>query len=143
MDDKYNQRRFEDVEEAPQHGDEVPAVRNRQQGAQSTNTLDETLYPESGYEEELAQEMTADDFNRPVKSEEQETNMQDNVRTGMGWLAIVLSALSFFMMPILLGAAGIIFGFVSKNRGADTLGNTAIIAGAIAIVLSLFVAPFF
>ncbi|MDC3413371.1 hypothetical protein NC797_10570 [Aquibacillus sp. 3ASR75-11] len=141
MDDKHNYN-IDDVEESPPNGDEVPAIRNRQQGAQSTNTFDDTLDHRSGYEEELGQEMTADDVDRPIKSDEQETKMQSNVHTGMGWLAVILSALSFFVMPVILGAAGIIFGFVSKNRGADTLGNTAIIAGAIAIVLSLFVRPF-
>lgn len=93
---------------------------------------------------EFAQEAAVDSktVREPVKSNEKETDMDNDVHAGMGWLAVVLSIVSFFIMPVLLGAAGIILGFMAKRRGADTLGNTAIIAGAISIVLTLFFAPF-
>lgn len=93
---------------------------------------------------EFAQEAAIDSntVREPVKSGEKESDMTTEVPTGMGWLAVVLSIASFFIMPVILGAAGIIVGFISKRRGADTLGNTAIIAGVISILLTLFFAPF-
>jgi hypothetical protein len=62
--------------------------------------------------------------------------------TVYGWIGIILSVLSFFAMPLILGAAGIILGFISRNRGANTLGNIAIIAGAVSVLFSVFLWPF-
>ncbi|MDL4841528.1 DUF4190 domain-containing protein [Aquibacillus rhizosphaerae] len=148
MDESNRNRENEEVEQAPKFGEEEPDVISaRQQGAQDRPPVveDEELYSlDEAYkrDEEIAQELTANEFNRPIKSAEKETEMKSEVKTGFGWLALVLAALSFFVMPIVLGAAGIIFGFIAKGRGADTLGNTAIIAGAISIVITLFIAPF-
>ncbi|GGJ83199.1 hypothetical protein GCM10007063_02140 [Lentibacillus kapialis] len=89
-------------------------------------------------DEEFASEMTADDIDEPDYSDEDGTE----VNSAFGWIALALSIISYFMMPIILGGAGIIMGFVSRNRGADTLGNTAIIAGAISILITLFVLPY-
>jgi hypothetical protein len=63
--------------------------------------------------------------------------------TGMGTLALVLSILSLFVMPILFGAAGIVLGFVARRRGAEKLGAWAIGIGAISIVIGIFILPFF
>ncbi|WP_067730446.1 hypothetical protein [Oceanobacillus damuensis] len=93
--------------------------------------------PESSRDEEYAAEMTAEDY-------ETRKHEGDNgeVNTMYGWIAIAVSVISFFMWPIVLGAAGIILGFVSRGRGADTLGNIAIAAGAISILITLFILPF-
>ncbi|WP_010531009.1 hypothetical protein [Lentibacillus jeotgali] len=93
---------------------------------------------QSRRDEEYASEMTADDIDEPADSDEDGTE----VNSAFGWIALALSIISYFMMPIILGGAGIILGFISRNRGADTLGNTAIIAGAISILITLFVLPF-
>lgn len=63
--------------------------------------------------------------------------------TGMGFLAIALSVLSLFVMPILFGAAGIVLGFVARARGANTLGAWAIGIGVVSIVIGIFILPFF
>ncbi|WP_188453642.1 DUF4190 domain-containing protein [Virgibacillus oceani] len=90
-------------------------------------------------DEETAAEMTADDFDRPVTMEDDDT---DSHASTWGWVALALSIVSFFIWPIVLGGAGIIVGFVAKSRDADTLGNTAIIAGAVSIIITLFILPF-
>ncbi|RYG74713.1 hypothetical protein EU245_00595 [Lentibacillus lipolyticus] len=90
---------------------------------------------QSKSDEEFAAEMTADDI---VDTDEDETEGT----SAFGWIATALSVVSFFMMPIILGGAGIILGFISRNRGAETLGNTAIIAGAISVLIRLFILPF-
>lgn len=135
MDESYRNRN-EDFNETTTH-DEGERRALYQQGAQPSTEIEEDLYPDSrsNRDTEIAQELTMDE---PMKSEEHGTEMKSDVETGFGWLAVVLAALSFFVMPLILGAAGIIFGFISKNRGADTLGNIAIFAGAVAVVLSLF-----
>ena len=90
-------------------------------------------------DEEVAEEITADDYDGPLNVED---DNDTDVNSVYGWIGIALSVVSFFMMPVILGAAGIILGFISRSRGADALGNTAIVAGAISILISLFVIPF-
>lgn len=63
--------------------------------------------------------------------------------SGIGFLAIALSIISLFVMPILFGAAGIITGFIARARGANTLGAWGIGIGIVSIVIGIFIIPFF
>jgi len=117
--DKHKDRSKDSTQEPPKRGD-----RNR-------NDFD------SIRNEEFAAELTSDDYKELNDSEE----VNEGPTTVYGWIAIALSAISFFVMPIILGAAGIILGFVSRSRGANTLGNIAIAAGAISILFSVFLIP--
>lgn len=63
--------------------------------------------------------------------------------TGIGFLAIALSIISLFVMPILFGAAGIIVGFIARSRGARGLGAWAIGIGVVSIIIGIFITPFF
>ena len=88
--------------------------------------------------EEFSAELMAEDYE---ELEREDTHNEQPV-TMYGWRGVILSVLSFFAMPLILGAAGIILGFVSRSRGANTLGNIAIIAGAASILFSVFLWPF-
>ncbi|RDW21787.1 nucleoside recognition domain-containing protein [Oceanobacillus chungangensis] len=92
---------------------------------------------DSARNEEFASEITADDY-RADRNDD-----TGDVISSYGWIGIALSVISFFMWPFVLGAAGIILGFVSRSKGADTLGNIAIAAGVISIIMTLFFRPFF
>lgn len=85
-------------------------------------------------DEEIAQELTPEDI------EENDGSAIESNNT-IGWIAIALSVISLFIMPVILGATGIIVGFVSRNRGSEWLGNTAIAVGIISILFSLFIRP--
>lgn len=98
---------------------------------------DEPVYGET-YEEEFAAETAAVPIHKTMKPKEQETTMQKDVKAGMGWIGLSVAILSFFFAPLILGAAGIILGIISKRRGADTLGNMAIIISVISIAFSIF-----
>lgn len=135
MDDSNKRSTYDEVEKGPHYGDD-----NKQEEKQGLVYHDEP-YRAQDYEEEYAQELAMSP-NETIKSEEQETEMQTEVKTGMGWLALILAGLSLFFAPILLGGAGIILGFISRRRGAETLGNTAIFIGVASILLSLFFSPF-
>ncbi|AXI09471.1 hypothetical protein CV093_11915 [Oceanobacillus sp. 143] len=93
---------------------------------------------DSARNEEFASEFTADDYARADSRGD-----SGDVISSYGWIGIALSVISFFMWPFVLGAAGIILGFVSRSKGADTLGNIAIAAGVISIIMTLFFRPFF
>ncbi|MBM7597948.1 hypothetical protein JOC34_000305 [Virgibacillus halotolerans] len=95
--------------------------------------------PDSSRNEEFATEITADDYDSRVDRDHDD---HSDVNSTYGWIGLALSVVSFFMMPVILGAAGIILGFVSRARGADTLGNIAIAAGVISILVRFLVIPF-
>ncbi|ASS91930.1 MULTISPECIES: hypothetical protein [Aeribacillus] len=61
----------------------------------------------------------------------------------LGWLALALSIISLFVLPVLLGASGIIIGFIARRRGAENLGAWAIGIGIVSLLLGIFVLPFF
>lgn len=100
------------------------------------------------YEEETAIEY-ANGMNNATfydKESRETANMNpDDVTAGrgVGTFAIVLSILSLFFLPILLGAAGIVIGFISRRAGSTGLGNWAIGIGAISILMTVFFSPFF
>ncbi|WP_232732139.1 DUF308 domain-containing protein [Bacillus sp. mrc49] len=60
----------------------------------------------------------------------------------IGVVALIISILSLFMMPFLLGIAGIIVGIVARSRGSN-LGTWAIGIGALSIIVGIFILPFF
>jgi len=86
---------------------------------------------------ELSREFLAEDDSRS------DDYSDDFMMQSLGWLAIVLSVLAFFTMPILFAAAGIILGFVTRNRGFVWIGNTAIVLSIIALIIQLLIFPFF
>jgi hypothetical protein len=98
------------------------------------------------YREESAAEIAA-----PVlgdvrsKGNQQQNGGNANQATGsiMGFSALALSILSLFVLPVLLGASGIVLGFIARARGAKGLGNWAIGIGALSLVIGMFVLPFF
>ncbi len=101
----------------------------------------------SDYTEETAAEV-APPFT-PVRDTEErdinrdtDTNDRGMAGTGLGWLALALSIISLFVMPVLMGAAGIIIGFVARRRGATGLGAWAIGIGVVSIIVGIFILPF-
>ncbi|WP_243355057.1 hypothetical protein [Bacillus litorisediminis] len=96
------------------------------------------------YLEEASAEVAAP-FAAP-RRDEKEREINRNEETGgrgIGYFGIALSILALFVLPVLFGAAGIVLGFIARRRGAEGIGATAIGIGAAAIIISLFLAPFF
>ncbi|WP_100406790.1 DUF4190 domain-containing protein [Bacillus solitudinis] len=107
---------------------------------------------EAAFQEETAAEYAsvnglnaARPFDTQVEERETSAMNEDNVTAGrgIGTFSLVLSILSLFFLPVLLGAAGIVVGFVSRRYGATALGNWAIGIGAISILMTVFFSPFF
>ncbi|TSB46732.1 DUF308 domain-containing protein [Alkalicoccobacillus porphyridii] len=103
----------------------------------------------SGASADSFNEETANEFPAPQRMDYQETDDQeeasiDGLMKGkaMGIFALILSILSLFILPILLGAAGIVIGIVSRKGDAKTLGSWAIGIGAVSIIASLFFRSF-
>ncbi|MGX4669607.1 hypothetical protein JNUCC74_10400 [Cerasibacillus sp. JNUCC 74] len=122
--DQNPNKGMKDVEEAPNYEE------------QRKNQDFIGVEPDSSRDEEFAAEMTADDYEPEVTDDEVDAN------STFGWIGIALSIISFFVWPVIFGVAGIVLGFMSRSRGADALGNIAIAAGAISILIALFILPF-
>ncbi|MDQ0883146.1 DUF4190 domain-containing protein [Peribacillus sp. V2I11] len=60
----------------------------------------------------------------------------------IGVIALIISIISLFMMPFILGIVGIIVGIVARSRGSN-LGTWAIVIGAVSIIVGIFILPFF
>ncbi|TGA99600.1 hypothetical protein E4665_04560 [Sporolactobacillus shoreae] len=100
--------------------------------------------------EEYAKELAADQYDpeaggdrsdnhRPSRSGDRD--LIEGGR-GMGWLSLVLSIAALFFLPVILGIAGIIIGYIAFRQGARTLGGWAIGIGAVAVLIQLM-APLF
>ncbi|KUP05998.1 hypothetical protein Q73_09490 [Bacillus coahuilensis m2-6] len=94
------------------------------------------------YNEEVAGEIAVPTLNQ---AEFMKDSVDDEASSGsvFGYAGLALSILSLFILPVILGASGIIIGFVARRRGATTLGSWAVGIGAVSIIVGLFVLPFF
>ncbi|WP_409270672.1 DUF308 domain-containing protein [Neobacillus sp. SCS-31] len=100
----------------------------------------------AGNREETAAEIAAPVPIRQNRKEERagQRGMDQETAGGMlGFAALALSILSLFLMPVILGAAGIIVGFLAMRRGATKSGGWAIGIGAISLIIGIFITPFF
>lgn len=117
---------------------------------ENPNGVTSADYPNGDHREETAAEFAPQGSfvgARPNEVDrEREVNIEDGEVAegrGVGAFAIVLSIISLFFLPVILGAAGIIVGFIARRNGATGLGNWAIGIGAVSIILTLFFSPFF
>jgi hypothetical protein len=110
--------------------------------------IDDNHDDDHDYLEEAAAETAPIDngFGRTdddVRIDADDRGEQADNGTGYGILALILSILGFFFLPVVMGAAGIIIGFIARAKGANAWGGWAIGIGIAAIVISLFARPFF
>lgn len=96
------------------------------------------VFPDGIRDEEIASEITPENIG---EKKNRGVAMQEN--NALGWVALALSIISFFIMPIILGVAAIITGFVARSRDIEWLGNIAIAIGTISVLARLFIYPFF
>lgn len=111
-------------------------------GGIENNLIDEPVFiPDQKRDEEIAAEMTSLD-EETIINKKYDNDYDDQLSNIPGWIALGLAVLSFFMMPIIIGGAAIIVGFVARNRGALWLGNISIAIGVVSIIVRLFLIPF-
>ncbi|SFE29584.1 DUF4190 domain-containing protein [Alteribacillus iranensis] len=92
---------------------------------------------------EIATPGVGERHTRDEERNEIETDTGDeSMGRGIGIAAIVLSICSLFFLPIITGAAGIILGILAIRRETRGMGYSAIVIGAISIMMTLFFNPF-
>jgi|SRR5690625_2053584 len=95
-------------------------------------TIDEV--PEQTYLEE-----TSAEFTHPIRGDAEESRTNH----AYGWIALALSVISLFFIPVLFAIAGIILGVIARNRQSQWLGYSAIVISVISLIVHLFIMPFF
>jgi hypothetical protein len=90
--------------------------------------------------QELARPVVAGTGVDQDRREEKVKDDRENAGHGLGTVSIILSVLAFFLVPFLLGSAGIILGVISARRGS-ALGWWGAGIGAVAVILTAFIAP--
>ncbi|MCC9023527.1 DUF308 domain-containing protein [Bacillus nakamurai] len=90
---------------------------------------------------EIAEPYRASDRISDRDDDRDDTNVNEG--RGIGYAALALSIISLFVLPVLLGACGIIVGYIARRRGAGALGGWAMGIGIVSLVLGIFITPFF
>lgn len=135
---------------SPKSADSVPNNTHEIDGTFQVTDTEADNAPLNGvkndYREETAAEIAAPRVNRVNDNINETYDRTEDASTGgtiVGGISLILSILSLFTMPFLFGILGIIGGFISRSRGAKSLGSWAIGIGVISIVVAIFIAPFF
>lgn len=105
---------------------------------------DDSLYDKrkNYHNEELAKELAADQYD-PEAPGHRGTGTGDGRRrtvengNGAGWLALACAVVALFFLPVVLGIAAIIIGYIAFRQGARTLGGWAIGIGCVAVLIQL------
>ena len=92
-------------------------------------------------------EETAAEISEPYRASDRAADRDDNrdgvsEGRGIGYAALAISIISLFVLPVLLGACGIIVGYIARRRGAGALGGWAMGIGIVSLVLGIFITPF-
>jgi len=66
---------------------------------------------------------------------------QEEAGFGIGVLALALSLLSLFFAPYLLGAGGVLLGYIAYRQGSKSFGAWAMGLGLVSIVVAFFLGP--
>src|SRR5690606_26715978 len=84
-------------------------------------------------------EETASEFTEPVRNVERE----DDVQHAYGWIALALSIISFFFLPVLFAIACVILGIVARNRPSLLLVYSDLVVVIISLIIQLFILSYF
>ncbi|ALC92722.1 hypothetical protein AM500_09125 [Bacillus sp. FJAT-18017] len=111
-----------------------------------TGTGSTTVSSGQNVREETASELAAPVPVRQKRNENrgQQNNAGENAGSSMlGYTALGLAILSLFILPVLLGAVGIVLGFLAMRKGQSKIGGWAIGIGAVSLIIGMFITPFF
>lgn len=97
--------------------------------------------PDHTWDEEFSADMTYDSTHHDQHEDKDTKGRNEQSYQITGWIAVILSIASFFIMPIIMAAAGVILGVISRTKRARTLGNTAIVISIISFAYFLFIRP--
>lgn len=100
---------------------------------------EDSLYDKQNayHNEEYARELAADQYDPEADRSRGDHRRVVEGGKGTGWLALICSVIALFFLPIVLGIAGIIIGYIALRQGARSLGGWAIGIGCLAVLIQL------
>jgi len=133
----------QETRETPADGADTSRTSEGQTGQGNTSPTDalpagEGPVARRSAHEEFAAEMTPRaeaGAAYPIEERREETGF------GLGALALALSVLSLFFAPYLLGAGGVLLGYLAYHQGSRSLGAWAMGLGLVSIVVTFFLGP--
>ena len=90
----------------------------------------------------MADEKQLEEFAADMAAPNPSVQMKEKPRY-MGWVALVISVISLFLWPVIMGPAGAITGFIAMSQGQRTLGIWAIVMGLISFLAYFFLVPYY
>lgn len=127
VDDQHHERYYTEENAAEQRG---------------YQKREETSVVDNRYQEETSAELATSPKENGRYTKRSDDSSRASNGTGVGAIALILSILSLFMMPFILGILGIIVGFSARKRGSS-MGTWAIGISAVSIIVGIFILPFF
>lgn len=107
--------------------------------------IDTHFSNDDGYLEETAAEI-AEPYQASRDREdrrERDHVGNDSGSKGIGYTALAIAIISLFVLPVLLGVAAIVVGYIARRKGAHALGAWSIGIGIVSVILGIFITPFF
>ncbi|MGE7764502.1 DUF4190 domain-containing protein [Peribacillus sp. NPDC096540] len=101
-----------------------------------------TVKADNRYREETSAEISTPPQRRGYNDESVDSEDRTSSGNVVGVISLIISIISLFMMPFILGAVGIIVGIFARSRGSK-MGTWAIVIGAVSIIVGIFILPFF
>ncbi|MEX2462425.1 MAG: hypothetical protein WD469_14190 [Paenibacillaceae bacterium] len=91
----------------------------------------------------LRDEEYATELAEPMKHDAQSDGDAEPISRIWGWSAMVVSILSLFIFPIIMGSAGSILGIIAVFKGTRMLGGWSIAIGLVSIFTALILVPYY
>jgi hypothetical protein len=90
------------------------------------------------HDEEYATELAA-----PISQDSLNKTSAESIDRTWGWSAMVVSIISLFILPVVMGSAGVALGIIAIIRGNRMLGGWSIAISLISIFTSLILVPYY
>lgn len=90
------------------------------------------------HDEEYATELA-----EPINQHSLYNASAEPINRTWGWSAMVVSIISLFILPVVMGSAGVILGIIAIIKGNRMLGGWSIAISLVSIFTSLILVPYY
>ena len=91
----------------------------------------------------LHNEEYATELATPINQRSQFKEVAEPISRSWGWSAMVISIISLFILPVVMGSAGVVLGIIAIIQGNRTLGGWSIAISLVSILTSLILVPYY
>ncbi|MDF2837416.1 MAG: hypothetical protein K0Q63_3056 [Paenibacillus sp.] len=125
---------------------ELPTDNDRKYAPSNMGTPS-NLYNPAGFNEEMGADFA---YGMPAANADDRAGgtvgyiaQTESGGTALGWVSLVFAIASWFIWPVLIGAAATVLGFIAYRQGAKGLGAWSMALGLAALALNLIIVPIY